>query len=134
MWMRSWQRIWRLMPSRAASVQTRIRKRIFCRIRVEAALQLFAAIQRRRAGKGRNSVVGLQIVKRFRQPLFYPAPRVLVFGEENQPPLIPAAVRRHVCPDPLGQPLDARIGPVTHAFWRSPASRPRVRGRKRPPQ
>jgi hypothetical protein len=85
-------------------------KGIFCRICVEAALQLFAALKRRRAGKGRDPIVGLQIVKRFRQTFFDPAPCVLVFGEENKPPVVPVAIRRHVCPDPLGHPFDARIG------------------------
>jgi hypothetical protein len=83
-----------------------------CRVRVEAALQLLAAVQRSRASEGRNPVVGLQIVERFGQPFFHPAPRVLVFGEENQPPLVPAAVRYHVGLNPFDQPADTGIGSV----------------------
>jgi hypothetical protein len=55
---------------------------------------------------------GCQIVERFGQPLLHPASRVLVFGEENQPPLVPAAIRRHGGPNPFDQPADARVGSV----------------------
>ena len=100
------------MPSRAASVQMRMRSGSFAGSALKRRFKLLAADQRRRAGEGRDPVVRLQIVERFGQPLFHPAPRVLVFGEEDQPPVIPAAVRRHVGPNPFGQPPDARVGPV----------------------
>jgi hypothetical protein len=45
-------------------------QRVLCRIRVEATLQLLAAVKRRRASERRDPVVGLQIVERFGYPRY----------------------------------------------------------------
>ena len=81
-------------------------------IGVEAPLQLLAADQRSRARERCDPIIRLQIIERFSQPLFYPAPGVFILGEENEAPIVPAAVGHHVGTDPFGKPGDAPIRTV----------------------
>ena len=48
----------------------------------------------------------------FQQPPFKPATRVLIFGEQEQTPVVPSAAGDHVFPNPGIQLGDPRVGAV----------------------
>jgi len=109
---KSWQRAWRLMPSRAASVQIKIRSGSVAGSGIEAPLELFALIGRGRAGEAGDAILRVEVVQRFQQSSFEPAARVLVFREEEQASVGPLAASRHILPNPCGQLHDAGIRPT----------------------
>jgi hypothetical protein len=84
------------MPSRAASVQIKMRSGSVTGIGIEASLQLFAKIGRGRAGEVGDAVLRVKVVQRLQQPPFKPAARVLVFREEEQAPVGPLTASRHI--------------------------------------
>jgi hypothetical protein len=95
MWIRSWQRAWRLMPSRAASVQIKMRSG-----------SVTGSALKRRFSSSRRSVEVAPVSRRcgppgqgraaLQQPPFKPAARVLVFREEEQAPVGPLTASRHI--------------------------------------
>ncbi len=65
MWIRSWQRLCRLMPSRAASVQIKIRSGSVAGSEFEAALQLLAPIGGGGAGEASDPIIWVDLVQSF---------------------------------------------------------------------
>ena len=69
-------------------------QRLLGRIGIEGRLHLLAAVLTGRAGEYVDAVVGpIGFGQRLAQPPFQPAPRVLVFGEDDQPAIVPGRSR-----------------------------------------
>ena len=117
------------MPSRAASVQIKIRSGSSAG---SALKRRFSSSRRMRGVDPVKQAIrssGLQVVERLGQPPFQPAARVFVFREQDQPTVIPSAVARHVRANPRRQPVDARVRLVSGLPGDAPASRRQARGR-----
>ena len=69
-------------------------QRLLGRIGIEGGLHLLAAILAGGAGEDGDPLVRLVGVgERFAEPLLQPAPRVLPFGEDDQPAIVPGRCR-----------------------------------------
>ena len=105
MWIRSWQRTWRLMPSRAASVQIRFRRGSFS----GSALNWLLSFSRRSVEVApvklaiRSSRSRSDRPSRSRQ--LQPTAGMLILGEKKETSAVPSTLDRHVLPDP-GRQLD----------------------------
>ena len=112
------------MPSRAASVQIRMRSGSLAGIGVEGALDRLAPISAGRAGEDADPLLdAIRFVERLEQPSLQPAPRVLPFGEKDQAPIDSTPCRRHVGCGSSPPARHPRIRAAWRVARRQPASR-----------